>query len=84
MFLCINRFAQAQLIQTNNIGHAGGGGGGEQDLLSIAPSKNSRHSNPLKLYDERQLLQIRNDGERRRQHDSQKHLLNWSDTVNRL
>lgn len=36
--------------------------GAEQNPLTIKLSKNSRANNPLKLYDDHQLLQIRNDG----------------------
>lgn len=64
MVLCINRFAQAELIATNNIGHASQSAEEifrEQNPLSIKLNKNSKDNNWTKLYDDSQLLQIRND-----------------------
>lgn len=55
MVLCINRFAQAELIATNNIGHASLSADGifwEQNPLKIKLNKNSKDINRTKLYDD--------------------------------
>lgn len=54
MVLCINRFAQAELIATNNIGHASQSTEKifcEQNPLTIKLNKNSKDINQTKLYD---------------------------------
>lgn len=54
MVLCINRFAQAELIATNNIGHARQSAEEifrEQNPLTIKLYKNSKDKNQTKLYD---------------------------------
>lgn len=55
MVLCINRFAQAELIATNNIGHARRSAEEifwEQNPLTIKLNKNSQDKNQTKLYDD--------------------------------
>lgn len=55
MVLCINRFAQAELIATNNIGHASQSAEEifwEQNPLTIKLNKNSKDKNGTKLYDD--------------------------------
>lgn len=82
MVLCINRFAQAELIATNNIGHASQKTEEifwEQNPLSIKLNKNSKDNNQTKLYDDSQLLQISNDSKHPLGQNSQSHLLNWTE-----
>lgn len=56
MVLCINRFAQAELIATNNIGRARQSARKEifRELnpLTIKLNKNSMDKNQTKLYDD--------------------------------
>lgn len=82
MVLCINRFAQAELIATNNTGHASQNTEEifwEQNPLSIKLNKNSKDNNQTKLYDDSQLLQISNDSKHPLRQNSQRHLLNWTE-----
>lgn len=54
MVLCINRFAQAELIVTNNIGHASQSAEEiwRRNPLTIKLNKNSTDDNQTKLYDD--------------------------------